>query len=45
MWILKTTMTLKWTGVTNQQTEMINLTKKSNGVIYNRAGTLKSDSN
>ena len=29
-----------WTGVTNQQAEM-----KPNNVIYNRADTLKSDSN
>ena len=34
-----------WTGVTNQQSEMINSTKKSNDAIYNRADTLKSDSN
>ena len=35
----------RWTGVTNQQAEMINSTKKSNDVIYNTADTLKSDSN
>ena len=34
----------KWTGVTNQQAEMMNLTQKPNDVIYNRADTLKSDS-
>ena len=34
-----------WTGVTNQQAEMINSTLKSSDVIYNRADTLKSDWN
>ena len=35
----------EWTGVTNQQAEMINSTWKSDNGIYNRADTLKSDSN
>ena len=35
----------KWTGITNQQTEMINSTYKSNNGVYSRADTLKSDSN
>ena len=34
-----------WTGVTNQQAEMVNSTWKSNDGIYNRADSLKSDSN
>ena len=42
---MSTTSSCEWTGVTNQQAEMINSTWKSNDVIYNRADTLKSDSN
>ena len=38
-------MEVKCTGVTNPPAEMINLTQKSNDVIYNRADNLKSDSN
>ena len=34
----------RWTGITNQQAEMINSTYKSNDV-YSRVDTLKSDSN
>ena len=33
-----------WTGVRNQQAEMINSTSKSNDVIYDRADTVKYDS-
>ena len=34
-----------WIGVTDQPAEMINSIYKSNDIIYNRADTLKSDSN
>ena len=35
----------KWTGITNQQAELINSTYKSNDGVYSRVDTLKSDSN
>ena len=38
-------MEVKWTGITNQEAEMINLTYKSNDAVYSRVDTLKSDSN
>ena len=35
----------RWTGITNQQAEMINLTYKSYDDVSSRVDTLKSDSN
>ena len=38
-------MEINWTGITNQEDEMINSTWKSNDNVYSRVETLKTDSN
>ena len=43
--MMNTQPTWWWTGITNQQAEMINSTYKSNDDVYSRVDTIKSDSN